>query len=168
MPIPSARSAAVPILGVAILVAASGCTTHAPEIKPEPPAAPVAPAPVAPAPVAAQPARPPAFATAYFSYDRAELSDAARAALQHDVDALLAHPELKINVEGHCDERGTEQYNIDLGWKRAYAARDFLKRLGIAEERLFPISYGRSRPAVVGTDESAWSRNRRVEISVRT
>ena len=68
-------------------------------------------------------------------------------------------------MDGHCDERGTEQYNVDLGWKRAYTVRDYLQRQGLDKSRLYPASYGRSRPAVVGTDESAWSKNRRVELS---
>lgn len=148
----------------AMLLLTGGCATQAAVTKTEPPAdtAPAAAAaevPKAPAPVTLE--------KAFFAYDHAELSAAARLALKHDVDELLAHPELKVNVEGNCDERGTDQYNLDLGWKRAYATRDYLARQGIPEDRLFPISYGRSHPAVVGDDEAAWSKNRRVDLSAR-
>ena len=107
------------------------------------------------------------FEKSYFQYNTATLSKAAKDALKKDVDLLLAKPEVKINVDGHCDERGTDEYNMELGWKRAYAARDYLKKMGIDESRLFPASYGRSRHVVVGTEESAWNKNRRVELSER-
>ncbi len=107
------------------------------------------------------------FGKSYFAYNQASLSADTKSVLKRAVDLMLANTEAKINIDGHCDERGTDEYNVDLGWKRAYAARDYMKKLGIAESRLFPASYGRSRPAVVGNDESAWSKNRRVEISVR-
>jgi peptidoglycan-associated lipoprotein len=102
-----------------------------------------------------------------FDYNMAVLKDSARESLKRVVDQLLARPEIKLNVEGHTDERGTDEYNIDLGWKRAYAVRDYLKRLGVDDSRLFPISYGRARPAVVGSDETVWSKNRRVELTER-
>ena len=103
--------------------------------------------------------------TIRFLYDQADLTQEMRDALNRSADKLLARPEVKIVVDGHCDERGTDLYNMELGWKRAYAVRDYLKRMGIADERMYPASYGRARPAVVGNDEQAWSRNRRVEIS---
>ena len=107
------------------------------------------------------------FGKAYFRYNDAALSSSAKDALKKDVDLLLTRPEVKINVDGHCDERGTDEYNMELGWKRAYAARDYLKKMGIDEARLFPASYGRSRPVVVGNDEDTWNKNRRVELSER-
>ena len=103
----------------------------------------------------------------YFDYNQAVVRTAERENLKRTVDQLLSRPEVKINVEGHTDERGTDEYNIDLGWKRAYAVRDYLKRLGVDERRLFPISYGRARPAVIGADEVYWSKNRRVELTER-
>lgn len=151
-------------LGVAVIVAAAvtGCGGIKQKVKEEP--EPIVkeepkPEPVAPAPLE--------FGKAYFSYNQAGLSSAAKGELKKAADLLLANPDAKINIDGHCDERGTDEYNMDLGWKRAYAARDYLKKMGIDEGRLFPASYGRSRPAVTGTDDSAWSKNRRVEISVR-
>ena len=117
-----------------------------------------------PAPV---PVKPFTVVPAYFEYGMAEIRPDAREALKGAVDQLLARPEVRVTVEGHTDERGTDEYNIDLGWKRAYAVRDYLKRLGVEDARLYPISYGRARPAVVGSDESAWNKNRRVELTER-
>lgn len=101
--------------------------------------------------------------TVYFAYDDYELSRQAREALKRNVDKLLARPGVKITVDGHCDERGTDAYNLDLGWKRAYSVRDYLKRLGVDDSRIYPNSYGRARPATRGSGESVWSQNRRVE-----
>ncbi len=129
-------------------------------------AAPVAPAAATPAAPVAAPV-PLAFDVLLFEYDQAEIADAHRDPLRKALDGLLAHAGTSINIEGHCDERGTDEYNLDLGWKRAYAVRDHLKRLGVDEARLFPVSYGRARPAVIGSDESVWRLNRRVEIAVR-
>jgi peptidoglycan-associated lipoprotein len=117
-----------------------------------------------PEPVAVKPVE---IDKTYFQYNDAKLSGAAKEALKKGVDLLLARPEVKINIDGHCDERGTDEYNMELGWKRAYAVRDYLKKMGVGESRLFPASYGRSRPAVVGNDEAVWNKNRRVEISER-
>ncbi|MEK7474251.1 MAG: OmpA family protein [Candidatus Coatesbacteria bacterium] len=142
----------------------AGCAT--PPVKPAPEPAP-APAPVVQEAPKPPPPKPLEFDKIYFTYDRAEVPDAARDALKRAADALLERADASVNIEGHCDERGTDEYNIDLGWKRAYAIRDYLKRMGIDEKRMYPISYGRARPAVIGSDESAWSRNRRVEIVER-
>lgn len=142
----------------------AGCATAPPKVVEEPPKE--EPKVEAPKP---EPPKPKPFEAdkLYFDYNMAEIRDAERASLKRVVDQLLARPEIKLNVEGHTDERGTDEYNIDLGWKRAYAVRDYLKRLGVDDGRLFPISYGRARPAVVGSDETVWSRNRRVELTER-
>lgn len=103
--------------------------------------------------------------TAYFAYDDYQLSAQAREILKGSVDKLLARPEVKITVDGHCDERGSDAYNLDLGWKRAYSVRDYLKRLGVEDSRIYPNSYGRARPVVRGSGEGTWSRNRRVELA---
>ena len=151
------------IAGIMLAVFLVGCATQQPvkkvveETPPPPPKEEVKP----------EPPKPLEFEKVYFEYNKAELKDSSKDALKRAVDVLLARPEVKINVEGYCDERGTDEYNMELGWKRAYTVRDYLKKIGLDESRLFPISYGRSRPATVGTDESAWSRNRRVELSER-
>ncbi len=175
--------------GLAALLAGlgAGCAMP-PKPTPPPPAAETpapAPAPVAapapapapepvPAPVAAapkEPEKPPMrvlhLDNVYFPYGKAELRKPARDLLKQAVDQLLAEPDTKIEIAGHCDERGSDEYNMDLGWKRAYAVRDYMVRMGVATERLFPISYGRARPAVSGSGEDAWSKNRRGELAPR-
>ena len=107
---------------------------------------------------------------ALFDYDSNNISDAARAALTADADALkriLADfPNASLNVEGHCDERGSAEYNLGLGDRRATSARDFLSQLGVPADRLKTISYGKERPACTESDESCWQRNRRAHFSV--
>lgn len=106
---------------------------------------------------------------ALFDYDSNNIRDDARAALTGDFDALkriLADfPNASINVEGHCDERGSAEYNLGLGDRRASAARDFLTQLGIPADRLKTISYGKERPVCTESDESCWQRNRRAHFS---
>ena len=106
---------------------------------------------------------------ALFDYDSNNIRDDARAALTADSDALkriLADfPNASINVEGHCDERGSAEYNLGLGDRRASAARDFLTQLGIPADRLKTISYGKERPVCTESDESCWQRNRRAHFS---
>ena len=100
----------------------------------------------------------------YFSYDSDELSPEALSTLAANADWLARRSQVAIVVEGHCDERGTIEYNLALGQRRARAVRDHLLRLGIAAARVETISYGKERPAAVGHDESTWSRNRRAEF----
>ncbi len=100
----------------------------------------------------------------YFAYDSDRLSDEALKALETNARWLVLHPALRVVIEGHCDERGSIEYNLDLGAKRARAVRDHLSRLGIAPARLETISYGEERPADPGRSESAWARNRRAEF----
>jgi peptidoglycan-associated lipoprotein len=106
---------------------------------------------------------------ALFDYDSNNIRDDARAALTADSDALkriLADfPGASVNVEGHCDERGSAEYNLGLGDRRASAARDFLTQLGIPADRLKTISYGKERPVCTESDESCWQRNRRAHFS---
>ena len=106
---------------------------------------------------------------ALFDYDSNNIRDDARAALTGDFDALkriLADfPNAIINVEGHCDERGSAEYNLGLGDRRASAARDFLTQLGVPADRLKTISYGKERPVCTESDESCWQRNRRAHFS---
>ena len=107
---------------------------------------------------------------ALFDYDSNNIRDDARAALTSDADALkriLADfPNASINVEGHCDERGSAEYNLGLGDRRATSARDFLTQLGVPADRLKTISYGKERPVCTESDESCWQRNRRAHFSV--
>jgi peptidoglycan-associated lipoprotein len=106
------------------------------------------------------------FRTVYFDFDRYNLRPDAKAALDADYALLRDFPDVIVKIEGHCDERGTVEYNLSLGEKRAKAAMDYLSGLGISSSRLSIISYGKERPAVAGNNESAWSKNRRCEFRV--
>jgi len=97
----------------------------------------------------------------FFDFDKSELKPEARATLAKWVAFLKKYPADKLTIEGHCDERGTVEYNLGLGDRRATAAKNFLVAQGVDAGRLKTISYGKSRPAVVGHDEAAWSQNRR-------
>lgn len=102
----------------------------------------------------------------YFDYDKSDLKPAAKAQLEKAADWLKLNPKVNCRVEGHCDERGTNEYNLSLGERRALAARRYLLSLGVNTDRLFTISYGEERPAVEGHDESAWRWNRRDEFKI--
>ena len=104
--------------------------------------------------------------TIYFDYDSSVLKPEAKAKLEKGADWLKRKPKVNVQIEGHCDERGTNEYNLALGERRALAARRYLISLGISTDRIFTISYGEERPAVEGHDESAWKFNRRGEFKV--
>jgi peptidoglycan-associated lipoprotein len=97
----------------------------------------------------------------FFELDSADVSSAGQQVLQANAAVLKKYPGMQITIEGHCDERGTEQYNLSLGERRALAVREYLVTAGISAARVFTISYGESRPAVPGHNEAAWSKNRR-------
>jgi peptidoglycan-associated lipoprotein len=107
------------------------------------------------------------LADVLFGYDQADLSDEARALVERHAVWLQAHREAKVTIEGHCDERGTVEYNLALGELRAKAVRDLLVSLGVDGARLRVVSYGKERPLDPGTNESAWARNRRAHLAVR-
>ncbi len=102
--------------------------------------------------------------TIYFDYDRSEIRGDQRATLQANADWLREHPNVRILIEGHCDERGTREYNLALGDARAQAAREYMISLGIGANRIEIISYGEERPAAMGEGEQFWSQNRRSEF----
>ncbi|MBP1660810.1 MAG: Minor outer membrane protein Omp16 [Candidatus Aminicenantes bacterium] len=104
--------------------------------------------------------------TVYFDYDRAVIRDDARATLDGNAAWLKRFRTAKILVEGHCDERGTEEYNLALGEKRAKATQDYLLSVGIPADRIKIISYGKSQPINPGHDESAWQMNRRAQFLI--
>jgi peptidoglycan-associated lipoprotein len=108
-----------------------------------------------------------ALHTVYFAFDSYKLSDVSLNLLQENARWLKQHPKLDVVVEGHCDERGTFEYNLELGAKRARAVRDHLIELGVSPDRIETISYGEERPAVQGTGERVWSQNRRAEFTLR-
>jgi peptidoglycan-associated lipoprotein len=104
--------------------------------------------------------------TIYFDYDKSDIRSDAREIMGQNGQSLTDHPEAIIRIEGHCDERGTDEYNMALGERRANTARDYLVNYGVAAERMSTISYGESRPVAPGHDESSWAQNRRAEFKV--
>ena len=96
-----------------------------------------------------------------FGYDSSELDDDDRAILNNQSKFLNQNPSLKVTIQGHCDERGTREYNLALGEKRASSVKDYLISLGINSERVSVVSYGKERPQVLGSNKAAWSMNRR-------
>ena len=105
-----------------------------------------------------------ALPTIYFEFNSFTLNSASKEALGMAAQWLKANPNQKIQIEGHCDERGTTEYNLALGERRASAVRDFLSSKGVGASQLTTISYGEERPIAMGSDESAWAKNRRVEF----
>jgi len=103
----------------------------------------------------------------YFAFDMYSLSAESRATLADNADILLANPGAMITIEGHCDERGTEEYNLGLGERRASSAKNYLVSLGVSASRIKTISYGEERPFQWGHNEDAWSQNRRAHSVVR-
>jgi peptidoglycan-associated lipoprotein len=101
----------------------------------------------------------------YFDYNSYALRPDALRTLAENADKIKATPSILVQIEGHCDERGTQEYNLALGEKRALAVRDHLIKLGISGDRLVTISYGKERPVAQGHDESAWKQNRRCEFN---
>jgi len=103
----------------------------------------------------------------HFDYDKYNLDNDAITTLAENAVVLMDNPSIKIRIEGHCDDRGTEEYNLALGEKRALAARDYLVNFGIAASRISVISYGEERPLDPAETEKAWAKNRRAEFDIR-
>jgi peptidoglycan-associated lipoprotein len=142
------------------LLLVSGLALSACRTTPEaPPAAPEAPkAPVEePLPAAIE------LGTVYFDYDSAALRSDTTGTLKKNADTMRGASDAVVTLEGHCDERGSEEYNLALGERRAEAVRTYLVDLGIPGSRLRVVSFGEAKPAVMGHDESAWKWNRRVD-----
>ncbi len=102
----------------------------------------------------------------HFDFDKYDIRPDDAKILEKNAEVLKVYPKVRIKIEGHCDERGTNEYNLALGEKRAITARDYLARLGIEEEKISTISYGEERPLVPAHNESAWAKNRRAEFVV--
>ena len=134
-----------------------------PAVEPPPPAP--APPVALPAPVAAREAeKGPPLGDIFFDYDQSLIRPDAKKTLDKNVEWLRGTAKPNLVIEGHCDERGTQEYNLALGQRRAKAAQDYLVASGIEEKRIKTISYGKERPFVVGHDESAWQWNRRTHF----
>ncbi len=170
------------------------CHRNVPPVEtPAPPPAAAAPAPAAPGkpPAPPEPVKEPVMAApapivedrvssasldeinknsplkpVYFEYDQSEISGEAQKALDANADVMKRNPSWIVTIEGHCDERGTAEYNLALGERRANAARAYLVSLGIPADRLRTISYGKEFPFDPGHDAAAWARNRRAHFVV--
>ena len=173
-------------LASAIAVASAACGKKAPAAAPAPPppppAAPAAPPPPPPPPQPPAPAPAPRplteeqifaqktldqlnaerpLADVFFDLDRAELRDDAKGPLQRDADWLKKWTSTAINVEGHCDSRGSAEYNLALGSRRANAVKEYLVSLGVANGRITTISKGKEQPFCTEENETCWQQNRR-------
>ena len=180
------RLAALAALTVAVAVFAAGChkkvPAPAPAPPPPPPAAPVTPPPPPPPPPAPQPVPAPAplsedqifaqktleqvnlekpLADVYFELDQSAIRDEARAPLQKDADWMKKWTSTQVTIEGHCDSRGSSEYNLALGSRRADAVKSYLASLGIAENRITVVSKGKEQPFCTDENESCWQQNRR-------
>lgn len=102
----------------------------------------------------------------YFEYDKFDIKPESRRVLARKAELLKQFPQIKVSIQGHCDERGTEEYNLALGERRARAAYEFLTYSGVAPTQMEMISFGKLRPVVQGNGESAWAKNRRDEFIV--
>jgi peptidoglycan-associated lipoprotein len=102
----------------------------------------------------------------YFAFDESALSDDSRGKLSRNADLLKAQARLNLTVEGHCDERGTSEYNLALGERRASAVKSYLGSLGVGADRMRTLSYGSERPACTEHEESCWSQNRRAHMVI--
>jgi peptidoglycan-associated lipoprotein len=101
----------------------------------------------------------------HFEFDRSRITEEARMVLQENAEIIKQNPGALIQIEGHCDERGTNEYNLALGLRRARSTRDYLISLGVDPSRLVTISYGEEQPLDPGHNEVAWSRNRRAQFN---
>jgi peptidoglycan-associated lipoprotein len=154
------------LLGLA-LVATAGCGKKPPAELPPTPAEAPPPADTGetsdtlPGGLNAQFKREVTSDTVRFGLDEFDIDAEARAILDSQATWLVAHPEARITLEGHCDERGTREYNLGLGDLRANAAKNYLATRGVSPARITTISYGKERPVAMGSDEAAWAQNRR-------
>lgn len=102
----------------------------------------------------------------YFDFDSAALKSASIDVLSRKAKWLADNPNETVTIEGHCDERGTTEYNMALGEARAKSAASYLKQAGIAADRMSTVSFGEEKPAVIGSNESAWAQNRRAQFEL--
>jgi len=166
------RSFKLVIVALACLtVVAGGCGKKNPPVEPQPPVVDTTPTdPVVPPPAPPVDTSQPEtlnLAGVYFEYDMYDLKEDARATLASNAKQLESNASVKVTIEGHCDERGTTEYNLALGEKRAQAARDYLVNYGISGDRMSTVSYGEERPADPASNETAWAKNRRAAFTVR-
>jgi len=163
------RMRTITLLVSGAALALSACSKKAPETLPPAPAdttpsAPTTATPTPSGPAAGSQAEFVASVTSdrvLFGLDKSDIDETARDILRSQAEWLQRYPQKRITIEGHCDERGTREYNLALGDRRANAAKNYLAALGIDPARINTISYGKERPAALGSDEASWAQNRR-------
>jgi peptidoglycan-associated lipoprotein len=158
---------ALPLAAVVIALAAGSCTDD--KKKAAEPVAPSAGVTETPAEVPASPSSSAASlksTTIYFGFDDYTLNSDAQSTLTAMAEGLKANKSAAVQIQGHCDERGTVEYNLALGERRAQSVKNFLSQLGVESGRLSTISYGEEKPVVQGHTEDAWVKNRRAEFVV--
>ncbi len=147
-----------------MLVLACGCRKQPVETPVfEAPVEQVKPAQTVPEAVAEMAAN---FMKVQFELDQAALSSASMTALQANAAIMQKHPTIRVEIQGHADERGTTEYNLALGEKRARAVKEALSSMGVSDSRLAIVTYGEEKPVASGSNETAWSENRRAEFRV--
>jgi len=151
------------LAAVAVAVVLAGCSTPPPPEAPKPVPPPVVAPPPAPSivPGSAEDLRVNVGDTVHFDYDQYAVMEGDKATLQRQAAWLAKYPGIKVTVEGHADERGTREYNLALGARRANAVKEYLVSLGVSAARVDTISYGKERPVCADSTESCWSQNRR-------
>ncbi len=167
-----------PAVAAGLVVLTVGCAHHRPTPTEAPtPVAAAAPTPSSPTPVTPVSNNPSARVNSeqmrqtlaqmtFFDFDRSLLTDQDRATLDAKIPILLDNPSLRIRVDGSCDDRGSDEYNMALGQRRAAAAKRYLTDHGVDASRIDIISYGKERPIAQGNDEAAWARNRNDQFEI--
>jgi peptidoglycan-associated lipoprotein len=149
------------VIAIAALATLAACASKpAPAPAPETPTTTTTQTPHGPTPGSAEDFRVSVGDRVYFGYDRFDLTPEARSILERQAQWLRRYPNVRLLIAGNCDERGTREYNLALGARRAAAARDYLASLGITGDRLATVSYGKERPVDPRSNEQAWSVNR--------
>ncbi|MGC9952840.1 MAG: peptidoglycan-associated lipoprotein Pal [Rhizomicrobium sp.] len=153
-------SAGLKLAAIAFAIVLAGCETKPPPAQPAQTPAAVTPAPSI-VPGSAEDLRVNVGDTVHFDYDKYAILDADKATLQRQANWLARYPAVRVTIEGNCDERGTREYNLALGARRANAVKEYLVSLGVAASRVDTISYGKERPICSESTESCWAQNRR-------
>ena len=155
-------SAGLKLAAIAFAIALAGCETKPPPAQPGPASAPTTAAPTSNiVPGSAEDLRVNVGDTVHFDYNKYNVLEADKPTLQRQAAWLAKYPSVRVTVEGHCDERGTREYNLALGARRANAVKEYLVSLGVSAARVDTISYGKERPICTESTEACWARNRR-------
>jgi peptidoglycan-associated lipoprotein len=162
------------VLVLTMVIFSVGCKKKAPKTEPIPPQSNVAPPPTSPSTpkspdgddAAKMKAKEVLEVSVYFDYNQAVLTDQAKATLSKKAEYLVKNPNIKVTIEGHCDERGSNEYNLALGERRASAVTKYFATFGVPKDQMKTITYGKEKPVCFEHNESCWTKNRRASIVV--